>query len=80
MLESFQGLETLDLSDLVFIKPEFLEHNAFFETGGASDPVITQVKLFDVPQFIEALNGIEIVLGQPAFFEVFAPINSLKKD
>ena len=79
MLKPLQGLQALDRVNLVFIKPEFLEHNTFFEAGGASNPVISQVKFLDVPQLIESLDGIEIILGHPALFKIFAPVDPLKK-
>ena len=79
MLKPVQGLQALDRVNLVLIKPEFLKHNTLLEAGGASNPIVSQVKLLDVPQLIESLYGIEIVLGHPALFKIFAPVDPLKK-
>ena len=51
-----------DLLDLVAVDPELLKHHALLKAGGPCDPVPSEVQLFEVPAFINALDVVKVVV------------------
>ena len=68
MLKPLERTKSNNSIDMIAINPQFLEHDAFFESRRLRNPIIAKIQLTNVPQLIEAFDLIEIVVGQPAFF------------
>lgn len=63
MLKPVQGAQACDLLNLVAVDPELFKHDALLEAGGPGEPVPSEVKLFEVPALVDALDVVEIVMA-----------------
>ena len=63
VLEPLEGAEADDCVDMVAIDPELLQHYAFFEPRRLRDPIVSEIQLANVSNLVEALDGVEVVVG-----------------
>ena len=76
MFQSLQVCKTLDVVNLVAVKPKFLNHYTLLETTRLLDSVPAQKDFSYISELIETFNGIQEVMGDPNFLKVLAAIKT----